>query len=187
MNVISALCYSSAISFYRLQDCSWRMLTRWAWYRLCNDQIYRNDPQYQNRCSSLLWWFPSKAPGCITAITFTPSQSEILKICTRCPAQRNIWQLAISTNTIQVSIISSILRSYIDIIGEKKAPVLTIFIGGNHEASNHLRELHFGGWAAPNIYFMGASNVLKLKKGNKTIRIGGLSGIFKPYDFHKGN
>jgi hypothetical protein len=25
--------------------------------------------------------------------------------------------------------------------GEKKAPVLTIFIGGNHEASNHLWEL----------------------------------------------
>lgn len=30
--------------------------------------------------------------------------------------------------------------------GEKKAPVLTVFIGGNHEASNHLQELPYGGW-----------------------------------------
>lgn len=38
---------------------------------------------------------------------------------------------------------------------EKEAPVLTIFIGGNHEASNHLQELCYGGWAAPNIYYLG--------------------------------
>jgi hypothetical protein len=28
-------------------------------------------------------------------------------------------------------------------------------VGGNHEASNYLRELFYGGWAAPNIYFLG--------------------------------
>lgn len=39
--------------------------------------------------------------------------------------------------------------------GEKKAPVLTVFIGGNHEASNHLQELPYGGWVAPNIYYLG--------------------------------
>ena len=39
--------------------------------------------------------------------------------------------------------------------GEKKAPVLTIFIGGNHEASNYLQELPYGGWVAPNIYYLG--------------------------------
>ncbi|KAM6161149.1 lariat debranching enzyme isoform 2-T2 [Erethizon dorsatum] len=39
--------------------------------------------------------------------------------------------------------------------GEKKAPVFTIFIGGNHEASNHLQELPYGGWVAPNIYYLG--------------------------------
>lgn len=27
-------------------------------------------------------------------------------------------------------------------VGKKKAPVLTIFIGGNHEASTYLRELY---------------------------------------------
>ncbi|EPQ50728.1 DBR1-domain-containing protein [Gloeophyllum trabeum ATCC 11539] len=39
--------------------------------------------------------------------------------------------------------------------GEKTAPVLTIFIGGNHEASNYLWELYHGGWVAPNIYYLG--------------------------------
>ncbi len=41
--------------------------------------------------------------------------------------------------------------------GEKTAPVLTVFVGGNHEASNHLRELYYGGWVAPNIYYLGTS------------------------------
>ena len=46
--------------------------------------------------------------------------------------------------------------------GSKKAPILTIFIGGNHEASNYLRELYYGGWVAENIYFLGFSNVVDL-------------------------
>ncbi|EPY86390.1 lariat debranching enzyme [Camelus ferus] len=47
--------------------------------------------------------------------------------------------------------------------GEKKAPVLTIFIGGNHEASNHLQELPYGGWVAPNIYYLGLAGVVKYR------------------------
>lgn len=39
--------------------------------------------------------------------------------------------------------------------GGKKAPVPTIFIHGNHEASNYLLELFHGGYVAPNIYFLG--------------------------------
>lgn len=31
------------------------------------------------------------------------------------------------------------------VVGIKKAPVMTIFIGGNHEASNFLQDLPFGG------------------------------------------
>jgi len=46
--------------------------------------------------------------------------------------------------------------------GEKTAPVLTIFIGGNHEASNYLQELPYGGWVAPNIYYLG--ELLPLQK-----------------------
>ena len=65
--------------------------------------------------------------------------------------------------------------------GHRKAPYLTIFIGGNHEASNHLFELYYGGWVAPNIYYMGAANVLRLGP----LRIAALSGIWKGYNFRK--
>lgn len=65
--------------------------------------------------------------------------------------------------------------------GTKTAPYLTIFIGGNHEASNHLFELYYGGWVAPNIYYLGAANVVKLG----SIKIAAMSGIFKQHDYYK--
>lgn len=65
--------------------------------------------------------------------------------------------------------------------GKRKAPYLTVFVGGNHEAANHLSELYYGGWAAPNIYYMGAANVVRLGP----LRIAGLSGIFKGHDYRK--
>ncbi|KAL9700669.1 hypothetical protein quinque_004110 [Culex quinquefasciatus] len=66
--------------------------------------------------------------------------------------------------------------------GEKVAPVLTIFIGGNHEASNYLQELPYGGWVAPNIYYLGYAGVVNVKG----VRIGGISGIYKGHDYLKG-
>jgi len=59
-----------------------------------------------------------------------------------------------------------------------------VFIGGNHEASNYLSELPYGGWVAPNIFYMGLASVLKL---GPNLRIGGISGIFKGYDYQKGH
>lgn len=53
--------------------------------------------------------------------------------------------------------------------------VLTVFIGGNHEASNYLWELYHGGWVAPNIYYLGATGVVNVGG----LRIAGLSGIYK--------
>ena len=65
--------------------------------------------------------------------------------------------------------------------GYRKAPYLTLFVGGNHEASNHLLELYYGGWVAPNIYYLGAANVIRVGP----LRIAGMSGIWKGYDYRK--
>lgn len=76
-------------------------------------------------------------------------------------------------------IIQFVFRYY---TGELVAPVLTIFIGGNHEASNHMQELSYGGWAAPNIYYIGLAGVINIGG----IRIGGLSGIYNSKDYMRG-
>ena len=67
--------------------------------------------------------------------------------------------------------------------GRKKAPLLTILIGGNHEAVNSLRESYFGGWLAPNIYYLGQTGSVLLRKGGQCLRVTGASGIFKSNDF----
>lgn len=66
--------------------------------------------------------------------------------------------------------------------GEKTAPVLTIFVGGNHEASGYLQELHYGGWVAPNMFYLGAAGVVNVLG----LRIAGLSGIYKQQHYTSG-
>jgi lariat debranching enzyme len=66
--------------------------------------------------------------------------------------------------------------------GAKVAPVLTIFIGGNHEASNYLQDLYYGGYVAPNIFYLGCAGVVQVNG----IRIAGLSGIYKAQDYTHG-
>eukprot|EP00752_Nemacystus_decipiens_P014837 g13209.t1 len=66
--------------------------------------------------------------------------------------------------------------------GELVAPVLTIFIGGNHEASAYLQELHYGGWVAPKIYFMGFAGVVRVGG----VRIAGMTGIWNNRSFTDG-
>ena len=65
--------------------------------------------------------------------------------------------------------------------GVRKAPILTIFVGGNHEASSYGTELFYGGWVCPNIYYLGAANVLNVGG----LRIAGLSGIYNPRDYNR--
>ena len=67
--------------------------------------------------------------------------------------------------------------------GERVAPVLTIVIGGNHEASNYMLDLFHGGWLAPNIYYLGVAGVVNFGG----IRIGGASGIYKSGDYPRGH
>jgi lariat debranching enzyme len=47
--------------------------------------------------------------------------------------------------------------------GAAVAPVLTLFVGGNHEAANYNQELFYGGWAAPNIFYLGNAGVVNFR------------------------
>ena len=66
---------------------------------------------------------------------------------------------------------------------ESTAPKLTLFIGGNHEASNYLQTLPYGGWVATNIYYLGYASVVRFKG----LRIGGISGIYHKRDSNCGH
>ncbi|RVD84915.1 uncharacterized protein DFL_003251 [Arthrobotrys flagrans] len=65
--------------------------------------------------------------------------------------------------------------------GSKVAPIPTLFVGGNHEASSHLYELNLGGWVCPNIYYMGGTGVVNVNG----IRIAGVSGIYNENNYKR--
>jgi lariat debranching enzyme len=62
------------------------------------------------------------------------------------------------------------------------APYLTVFVGGNHENSDLLAQESYGGFVAPNIYYLGHSGVVIV---DKCLRVAGLSGIFKEQDYDR--
>ncbi|KAJ7507149.1 lariat debranching enzyme, C-terminal domain-containing protein [Mycena galericulata] len=68
--------------------------------------------------------------------------------------------------------------------GRKRAPLLTIVIGGNHEAMGHMWECYHGGWLAPNIYFLGYAGCVLV---DGWLRIAGSSGIYRAEDWRKGH
>ncbi|KAF9265672.1 DBR1-domain-containing protein [Marasmius fiardii PR-910] len=104
---------------------------------------------------------------------------DILLICGDFQAVRNHQDLQCMAVPDKYKHLQTFYKYY---TGEKKAPVLTIVIGGNHEASNYMWELYHGGWLAPNIYFLGhAGSVLF-----GGLRISGASGIFKDNHFPLG-
>ncbi|KAJ2449093.1 lariat debranching enzyme [Coemansia sp. RSA 2424] len=123
------------------------------------DDIYRHLQQQQQRLNKTV---------------------DLLIICGDFQAVRNVTDLESMSCPNKYKQIGGFYRYY---TGERKAPIPTVFVGGNHEASNHMRELYYGGWAAPNIYYMGGSGVVKFGG----LRIGGITGIFKDFDYAKGH
>ncbi|EKG00050.1 hypothetical protein TCSYLVIO_009026 [Trypanosoma cruzi] len=63
---------------------------------------------------------------------------------------------------------------------EKHAPYLTLFVGGNHEGSDWLATECYGGFLAPNIYYIGHSGAVIV---DDCVTVAGLSGIFKGHDY----
>eukprot|EP00730_Choanoeca_flexa_P015661 TRINITY_DN7240_c0_g1_i3.p1 TRINITY_DN7240_c0_g1~~TRINITY_DN7240_c0_g1_i3.p1 ORF type:complete len:509 (+),score=84.60 TRINITY_DN7240_c0_g1_i3:3-1529(+) len=104
---------------------------------------------------------------------------DLLLICGDFQAVRNHADLETMACPAKYKALNTFYKYY---SGEKTAPVLTIFIGGNHEASNYLWELSYGGWVAPNIYYLGRAGVVNVAG----VRIGGISGIYDQRDYQKG-
>jgi len=105
---------------------------------------------------------------------------DLLLCCGDFQSTRNLSDLACMACPDKYKEMCSFYKYY---SGEAIAPILTVFIGGNHEATNYLQELAYGGWVAPNIYYLGYAGVIQAGG----VRIGGLSGIFKGFDYLHGH
>eukprot|EP00842_Homolaphlyctis_polyrhiza_P005754 jgi/Hompol1/617/HPOL_005363-RA len=105
---------------------------------------------------------------------------DLLIICGDFQAMRNETDLAVKACPPKYRSIGNFWEYY---TGRKRAPIPTIFVGGNHEASNFLWELYHGGWVCPNIYFLGYANCVWFGG----LRIAGLSGIFKQNHYQMGH
>ncbi|KAH9483024.1 Lariat debranching enzyme [Psilocybe cubensis] len=105
---------------------------------------------------------------------------DVLLICGDFQAVRNHQDLQCMSVPAKYRQLQHFYKYY---TGEKQAPVLTLVIGGNHEASNYMWELYHGGWLAPNIYFLGHAGCVRVNG----VSIAGASGIFKANDFKYGH
>eukprot|EP00474_Spongospora_subterranea_P004430 CRZ04888.1 hypothetical protein [Spongospora subterranea] len=65
---------------------------------------------------------------------------------------------------------------------ESTSPCPTIVVGGEHDPSNYLFEMYFGGWLAPRIYYLGASGCVRFGG----LRIAGISGVYDQERFDTG-
>lgn len=109
----------------------------------------------------------------------TNSKIDLLICCGDYEAIRNQHDLKSLAVKEKYRTMGSFYKYYSGVL---QAPILTLVIGGNHESSNYFSEIDNGGWLCPNIYYMGRSNVVNFGG----LRIGGLGGIFKDYDYQKG-
>ncbi|KAG0864856.1 hypothetical protein G6F16_010690 [Rhizopus arrhizus] len=105
---------------------------------------------------------------------------DLVLICGDFQALRNESDLACMAVPDKFKVMGTFWKYY---SGQARAPYPTIFIGGNHEASNYLWELYHGGWVCDNIYYLGCAGVINFGG----LRIGGLSGIYKQNDYYIGH
>ncbi|KAJ6440040.1 lariat debranching enzyme protein [Purpureocillium lavendulum] len=104
------------------------------------------------------------------------SDLDLLLVCGDFQAVRNVRDLNCMSVPRKYRELGSFHKYY---SGAAVAPVLTLVIGGNHEASNYLFELYHGGWLAPKIYYLGAAGVVRYGP----LRVAGLSGIYQRKDY----
>jgi lariat debranching enzyme len=64
--------------------------------------------------------------------------------------------------------------------GERKVPCPVVLISGNHEAMDLVFQLPFGGYIAPNVYYMGRGGQLLVGD----ILISGISGLYKSGEYY---
>ncbi|KAJ6220868.1 hypothetical protein RDWZM_006680 [Blomia tropicalis] len=105
---------------------------------------------------------------------------DILFICGDFQAIRNVNDLKCMSVPDKYKRLGTFHSYY---FGDKVASKLTILIGGNHEASNYLQTLPYGGWVAPKMYYMGYGSVVRYGG----LRIGGISGIFNYHNAKRGH
>jgi len=105
---------------------------------------------------------------------------DLLLCCGDFQAVRNAEDLACMSVPMKFKRLGTFYKYY---SGELECPVPTIFIGGNHEAQNYLWELYYGGFCAKDVYYLGHAGCVRYGD----LRVGGLSGIYKKYDYRKGH
>ncbi|KAJ9123081.1 hypothetical protein QFC22_001271 [Naganishia vaughanmartiniae] len=118
------------------------------------------------------------------------TQTDLLLLCGDFQAIRNLHDFPSMAVPAKYRQLGDFWEYY---AGIRVAPVLTVVIGGNHECMAYMWELYHGGWLAPNIYFLGAAGsiyvnpTIAVPSAAKPIRLSGMSGIYKSFDYKRGH
>ena len=103
---------------------------------------------------------------------------ELILVTGDCETFRNEEDMESFAAPLKYHILGSFYKIY---NGERKVPCPTIIIGGNHEAADLLFQMPFGGYIAPNVYYIGRS--AQILVGD--IRITGESGVYLASDYFR--